>query len=137
MVDYKAIQEFLNDGSYPVGYSKDQKRSLRRKAKLNFQFKSGVLCYSVSSVSTKERRWRRVIPTEEERHRIMKICHASAKGTHREYKRTTKHRETLFHNISYIVNGWFEYIVWLIFKLCMLQVSITVFIVPQNFKLNC
>ena len=41
MVDYKAIQEFLNYGSYPVGYSKDQKRSLRRKAKLNFQVKSG------------------------------------------------------------------------------------------------
>ena len=101
MVDSKAIQEFLNYGSYPVGYSKDQKSSLRRKAKLYFQVKSGVLYYSISSVSTKERRWRRVIPTEDERHRIMKSCHASAEGTHREYKTTTKHRETLFHNISY------------------------------------
>ena len=31
------------DGSYPTGYSKDQKRSFKSKAKLNFRVKSGVL----------------------------------------------------------------------------------------------
>ena len=69
-------------GSYPTGYSKDQKRSFRRKAKLNFRVKSGVLYYSASSALADERRWRRVITTKEERHRVMTSCHASAEGKH-------------------------------------------------------
>ena len=55
------------DGSYPTGYSKDQKRSFRRKAKLNFRVKSGVLIMHATSVSAEERRWRRVTTAEEER----------------------------------------------------------------------
>ena len=72
------------NGSYPTGYSKDQKRSFRRKAKLNFRVKSGVLYYYASSVSAEERRWRRVI-TAEESHRVITSvsCHASAEGKHR------------------------------------------------------
>ena len=46
--------------------------------KLNFRVKSGVLYYYASSVSAEERRWRRVITAEEERHRVITSasCHA-------------------------------------------------------------
>ena len=60
------------DGSYPTGYSEDQKRSFRRKTKLNFS--SQIWCRYImhaSSVSAEERRWRRVITAEEERHRVI------------------------------------------------------------------
>ena len=74
------------DGSYPTGYSKDQKRSFRRKAKLNFS--SQIWCPYImhaSSVSADKRRWRRVTIAEEERHRVITStnCHASAEGKHR------------------------------------------------------
>ena len=60
------------DGSYPTGYSKDQKRSFRTKEKLNFW--SQIWCPYImhaSSVSAEERRRRRVTTAEEERHRVI------------------------------------------------------------------
>ena len=74
-------------GSYPTGYSKDQKRSFGRKAKLNFNLVSIIM--HASSVLVEERRWieesNSLTTAEEERHRVIisANCHVSAEGKHR------------------------------------------------------
>ena len=43
MEDYEQIYQFLS-GRYPAGFSKNQKRALRRKSK-NFEVNAGYLYY--------------------------------------------------------------------------------------------
>ena len=40
---YESVFNFLLKGRYPVGFSKDQKRSFRRKARGNYKVEGGVL----------------------------------------------------------------------------------------------
>ena len=47
-MDYESVFNFLLKGRYPVGFSKDQKRSFRRKAHGNYKIGGGVLYYAKS-----------------------------------------------------------------------------------------
>ena len=56
-----------------LGIPKTKSDNSEEKRSLTFEsVKSGVLYYYASSVSAEERRWRRVITAEEERHRVGK-----------------------------------------------------------------
>ena len=80
MDDYDALVEFLLLGRYPSGLSKVQKRSYRRKAQENYKVDSGGILFYSANVQDRDRVWRRVVNTKEERCRIMKSCHASTEG---------------------------------------------------------
>ena len=49
---YESVFNFLLKGRYPVGFSKDQKRSFRRKARGNYKVEGGVLYYAKSCCNT-------------------------------------------------------------------------------------
>ena len=59
-------------GRYPAGFSKNQKRALRRKCK-NFEVKAGY-CKPGTDV------WKQVPRTREEVRKILDSCHASVEG---------------------------------------------------------
>ena len=70
---------------YPESYSKNQKRSLRRKSKDHFKIENGNHFYSAAAekkVGCTERIWRRVIRkcTDEERSGILSSCHCLLEG---------------------------------------------------------
>ena len=65
----KAFFNFFLKGRYPVGFSKDQKGSFRRKARGNYKVEGGVLFYAKSCCKdpSGDRQWKRVIKSKEER----------------------------------------------------------------------
>ena len=81
-MDYESVFNFLLKGRYPVGFSKDQKRSFRRKARGYYKLEGGVLYYAKSCCKDQsgDRQWKRVIKSKEEQERIMKACHVSPEG---------------------------------------------------------
>ena len=76
---------------YPAGFSKNQKKVLRRKSQEHFRVKRGLLFYSGLPRSQADdakrqgkrvdREWRQVPQTEEKRERIIQSCHSSLEGT--------------------------------------------------------
>ena len=82
VMDYENVFNFLLKGWYPVGLSKDQKRSFRRKACGNYKIESGALYYAKRCLKdmSGDRQWKRVIKSKEEQERIMIACHASPEG---------------------------------------------------------
>ena len=91
MKDDDEIYEFLTFHRYPAGFSKNQKRVLRRKSQEHFRVKRGLLFYSGLPRSQADdakrqgkrvdREWRQVPQTEEKRERIIQSCHSSLEGT--------------------------------------------------------
>ena len=84
--DYDGLYEYLAFSKYPTGSSKNQRRILRRKARVHYGVKSGRLLYSATSSATAslnektERNWKLVIKTREERLRILENCHSGTVG---------------------------------------------------------
>ena len=91
MQEYVEIHEFLSLNQYPTGFSKSQKRVLRRRSQNNFRLKRGLLFYSrVSKTEADDakrhgkrldREWRQVARSEAQRERIIQSCHSSLEGT--------------------------------------------------------
>ena len=68
---------------YPTGFSKHQKRVLRRKSQDHFRFKQGLLFYSTKRrVDGKRQEWRQVPRTVAEQQRIIQTCHSLVEGKH-------------------------------------------------------
>ena len=76
MEDYDAVYEFLESHQYPPGYTKNQKRYLRRKAQEHFQTTNGILYYSKESAGSQAvREWKQVPRSLIDKERILKSCH--------------------------------------------------------------
>ena len=83
MEEYDEVYEFLNFQRYPTGFSKNQKRVLRRKSQEHFRVRRGLLFYSGVPNSQADnakrqgkrvdREWRQVPRTEADRKRISTI----------------------------------------------------------------
>ncbi len=54
MEDYEEIYQFLIFHRYPTGFSKNQKRVLRRRSQDYFRVKKGVLFYSGVSMCARD-----------------------------------------------------------------------------------
>ena len=74
--EYDAIFHYLRTDHHPPGLSRDQRRSLRRKAKNNYRVRKERLLIGKSQLET----WKQVPRSREERDRIMKLCHALPEG---------------------------------------------------------
>ena len=60
------------------GYTKNQKRCLRRKAQANFTCRNGILYFSkqpTSNGSQEAREWKQVPRSLKDKERILKSCH--------------------------------------------------------------
>ena len=80
-LNYDDVYEFLTFHRYPTGFSKNQKRVLRRKSQDHFRVKRGLLFYSTKRRADGERRqWRQVPRTVAEQERIIRACHSSVEG---------------------------------------------------------
>ena len=80
---YNQVYQFLRYQRYPSGFSKNQKRVLRRKSQENFCVKKGLLYYAVSRRKRNDgkREWRQVPRTQQDINRILHSCHDSLEGT--------------------------------------------------------
>ena len=81
-LDYDNIYEFLLYHRYPTGFSKNQKRILRRKSQEHFRVKQGLLFYSrvPRSKTHGHRDWKQVPRTAQDQERIIEACHSSLEG---------------------------------------------------------
>ena len=65
MEDYEAVYAYLNSGTYPTGFSKNQRRALRRKCLEHFKVSAGTLYFSSERKSSikegKERQWKTAV----------------------------------------------------------------------------
>ena len=76
MEDYDAVYKFLESHQYPPGYTKNQKRCLRRKAQEHFQTTNGILYYSKEPAGSQAvREWKQVPRSLVDKERILKSCH--------------------------------------------------------------
>ena len=83
-MEFNEIYDFLAYRRYPNGFSKNQKRILRRKNAAHFRVRRGMLFYSKMPKSVsggKKLQWRQVPRTTEEKNRILEACHSSNEGT--------------------------------------------------------
>ena len=83
--EYRRIYAFLAHHRYPLGFGKNEKRSLRRKCVEHYCLKRGLLRYSRLSTSDAKKRhlnqeWRQVPRSEEDKKGILHSCHSSAEG---------------------------------------------------------
>ncbi len=98
--DYEATFGFLTFHCYPIGFSKKEKRILRRKCQEHFRVKRGLLYYSAlrkceadaakRQGKRMKQEWRRV-PKTGERKRILESCHSSVKVHTISIVNTDKH----------------------------------------------
>ena len=72
MGDYNDIFTYLESKEYPNGFSKNQKRVMRRRCK-DFQIKRGLLYYTSKADTGGD--CRQVPRSNEEAQRIIKSCH--------------------------------------------------------------
>ena len=88
MDEYEEFHEFLTFQQYPTGFSKNQKRVLRRRSQNHFHVK--LFCSRVSQSEADDakrqgkrldREWRQVVRSEAQRERIIHSCHSSLEGT--------------------------------------------------------
>ena len=80
MDDYEAVCDYLQYEKYPNGFSKNQRRVLRRKCLERFKLESGVLYYSSQPKTSTERAWRVTVKSRQEAERILQSCHADPHG---------------------------------------------------------
>ena len=84
MEDYEVVYAYLNSGTYPTGFSKNQRRALRRKCLEHFKVSAGTLYFSSESKSSikegKERKWKTAVRTVNEKKRILEACHSNRQG---------------------------------------------------------
>ena len=76
--EYEAIYQFLRFGQYPEGFSKNDKRVLRRKSKENYQVVKDFLFYR----PRRGREWKKVPRFQKERVRIIEVCHSLPEGSY-------------------------------------------------------
>ncbi len=74
--EYDAVFHFLRSGEYPAGFSKNEKRALRRKAKDNYKVEKDALFYRPRGGSS----WKKVPRFWKERERIIDVCHVLPEG---------------------------------------------------------
>ena len=74
---YGEIFTFIRDNQYPDGFSKDQKRNLRKKAS-KFFLEDSVLFYA-GQRNSQPRRW---IYDLEEQRRVLAACHSDNLAGH-------------------------------------------------------
>ena len=80
-LNYDDVYDFLTFHRYPTGFSKNQKRVLRRKSHDHFRVKRGLLFYSTKrGVDGQRREWRQIPRTVAEQERIIRTCHSSVEG---------------------------------------------------------
>ena len=84
-IEYDHLYDYAAFSRYPTGFSKNQRRIIRRKCIEHFRAEDGVPYYSASKVSKsascQDRTWKIVVRTEEERRRIIESCHSRMTGT--------------------------------------------------------
>ena len=118
MDEYEEIHEFLTFQQYPNGFSKNQKRVLRRRSQNHFRVKRGLLFYSrVSQTEADDakgqgkrldREWRQVARSEAQRERIIHSCHSSLEGTNNYgTPNATKTLRTIINYINQLANHLF------------------------------
>ena len=79
--EYRHVYDFIGNHSYPTGFSKNEKRILRRKCQEHFCVRNGLLYYAARGKETKDdQKWREVARSVEDRERIMQSCHSSDEG---------------------------------------------------------
>ena len=76
--EYCHIYNFLRHHKYPPGFSKSEKRGLRRKATTNYKVGNGLLFYRRKGGNAQE--WKQVPRSTEEIRRILEACHALPEG---------------------------------------------------------
>ena len=88
-IGYDHLYDYAAFSRYPTGFSKNQRRIIRRKCIEHFRAEDGVLYYSASKVSKsascQDRTWKIVVRTEEERRRIIESCHSSPHGKYYDW----------------------------------------------------
>ena len=77
LAEYDAIYHYLRDKEYPLGYDKNQKRVLRRKACANYRVNKEHLEHYQGSSGV----WKQVPRSTEQRNRILELCHALPEGS--------------------------------------------------------
>ena len=76
--DLLTVEQYIRYGKYPEGMPKGEKANLRRKCK-NFKFEDGILYHRKSSDSSQDD-WRVCVRSDEEKLRILELCHAGVGG---------------------------------------------------------
>ena len=76
--EYYHIYTLLRHHEYPPGFSKSEKRGLRRKATTNYKVERGLLFYRRKGGNAQE--WKQVPRSTEETRRILEVCHALPEG---------------------------------------------------------
>ena len=72
--EYDELYDYVARQQYPDGFSKDQKRVLRRKAS-KYKVEQGLLFYCC-----KNQHYKQVIRTEQDKQRILEACHCLPEG---------------------------------------------------------
>ena len=81
MDDYDAVYDYLNSGTYPTGFSKNQRRVLRRRCLEHFRVQSGIFYYSSTSKSRgADRKWKMAVQSTAEKERVLRSCHSDEHG---------------------------------------------------------
>ena len=76
--EYDTIYRFLARHEYPTGYSKNEKRALRRKA-TSYKVENSALFYMTKKGSAE---WKQAPQSAEERDRILDTCHSLPEGSY-------------------------------------------------------
>ena len=71
--EYDEIYSYLSFGQYPLEFTKNQKRMLRRRATDNYCVKNGLLYYQT-------KKHEQVVRTQQDINRILRSCHDSLEG---------------------------------------------------------
>ena len=77
MEELQQIKDYLHRGTYPEGPSKGEKVNF---SKNNYKFEDGVLYYTkcigrIPTVSSEETNWRICVRSDDEKQRILQLCH--------------------------------------------------------------
>ena len=74
---YNQVFQYFRDNQYPEGWTKDQKRNLRKKAQ-KFFLDDGALFF-VANENSEPKRW---VHDKEEEERILHACHSDKLAGH-------------------------------------------------------
>ena len=74
--EYDLIYHFLCHREYPSGYTKNQKRSLRRKVDTCYKMDNGVMMFFHTTTGL----WKQVPRSEKDKERILGACHSLPEG---------------------------------------------------------
>ena len=74
---YNEVFNYLRDNEYPIDFSKDQKRNLRKKA-LKYVLEDGAL-YFIGQKKGEPKRW---VHCQDEQQKILRACHSDKLAGH-------------------------------------------------------